>query len=53
MFLQNLLIYGLIIFWVAFSIMVTNMALNKDETTTISMKPKAKSKKRSHKKESL
>lgn len=42
-----------IAFWVAFSIMATSMALHKEEITTISMKPKIKSKKRSHKKESL
>ena len=46
MFWQYLLIYGSIIFWVAFAIMITYMALNKEETTTISMKPKAKSKKK-------
>lgn len=49
MFWQYLLIYGSIIFWVAFAIMITYMALNKEETTTISMKPKAKSKKKGRK----
>lgn len=53
MFWQYLLVYGSIIFWVAFSIMAIKIGLHKDEATTISMKPKAKSKKRSHKKESL
>ena len=46
MFWQYVLIYGLIIFWVAFAIMETYMTLHKDEATTISMKPKAKKKKK-------